>query len=90
MPSSLSSSQITAAGFNPASRQRSTLPSVCPGRASTPADCALIGKMCPGIIIFLAVLLGSTATWIVLARSCAEMPVLIPAAASKDTPNAVW
>ena len=36
VPSSFMISQITPAGFSPASRARSTEPSVCPARRSTP------------------------------------------------------
>ena len=34
--------------------------------------------------------LGSIATWTVCARSCAEIPVVIPSRASMETVNAVW
>ena len=37
-----------AAGFNPASRARSTDPSVCPARTSTPPSRARNGLICPG------------------------------------------
>ena len=48
VPSSLASSQITAAGRWPASRQRSTAASVWPERISTPPSRAISGKTWPG------------------------------------------
>ena len=47
-PSSFITSQITPAGFRPARRARSTEPSVCPARRSTPPSRARSGKMWPG------------------------------------------
>ena len=49
VPSSFMISQITPAGLRPASRQRSTEPSVWPGRTRQPPLRARIGKMCPGL-----------------------------------------
>ncbi len=48
VPSSFMISQITPAGFSPASRARSTAASVWPVRTSTPPGRALSGKTCPG------------------------------------------
>ena len=83
VPSSLQISQITAAGFRPANRAKSTLPSVCPARTKTPPSRALKPGTCPlprtksdGL------LRSSIATWTVLARSAAEMPVVMPNRAS--------
>ena len=48
VPSSFMTSQMTPAGIIPARRQRSTAPSVCPARTSTPPSRARRGKTCPG------------------------------------------
>ena len=82
-------SQITPAGFSPASRARSTAASVCPVRSSTPPGLAFNGKTCPGCTRSRGADRGSIATWIVRARSAALMPVVIPSRASTDTVNAV-
>ena len=50
---------------------------------------ALTGKTCPGDTISFALALALEATLIVLARSAAEIPVLIPEAASIETVNPV-
>ena len=49
MPSSFITSQITPAGFSPASRARSTAASVCPARSSTPPGAALQREHVPGL-----------------------------------------
>ena len=67
-------SQITPDGLSPASRARSTAASVWPVRSSTPPALAFSGKMWPGCTRSAGRALGSMATWIVCARSCAEMP----------------
>ena len=82
-------SQITPAGFSPARRARSTPASVWPTRSSTPPALALSGNTCPGWTSSRGLDLGSIATWIVRARSAAEMPVLTPERASIETVNAV-
>ena len=82
-------SQITPAGFRPASRARSTAASVWPVRSSTPPGLAFSGKTWPGWTRSRGADSGSTATWIVRARSAAEMPVVIPSRASTETVNAV-
>ena len=83
-------SQITPDGFSPASRARSTAASVWPVRSSTPPAFAFSGKMWPGCTRSAGRAFGSIATWIVCARSCAEMPVVMPSRASTETVNAVW
>ncbi len=75
-------STMAAQGSRPARRARSQPASVCPARVRTPPDCAMTGKMCPGWLRCSGVASGATAAWIVFARSCAEMPVVIPSAAS--------
>ena len=69
----------------PASRQRSTAASVCPGRSRTPPLTARSGKICPGRVMEAGVLRGSARIRAVRARSVAEIPVLTPVAASQET-----
>src|SRR5918995_33987 len=90
VPSSFMTSQITPDGFSPASRARSTAASVCPVRSRTPPSLALSGKTWPGWTRSLGPECGSIATWIVRARSAAEIPVVTPSRASTETVNAVW
>ena len=75
VPSFLLISQITPAGARPAIRARSTAASVWPARTSVPPSRARSGKMCPGLTRSRAVVAGSMATRIVIARSGAETPV---------------
>jgi hypothetical protein len=89
VPSSFITSQMTPAGIRPARRARSTLASVWPVRSSTPPSFDRKGKMWPGVTRSPGPEWGSIATWIVWARSCAEIPVLTPSAASIVTVNAV-
>src|SRR2546428_595867 len=89
VPSSFITSQITPAGISPASRQRSTLPSVCPARTSTPPLRARSGKTCPGRTTSSGFASGSIAARMVVARSCALIPVVTPLAASMLTVKAV-
>ena len=89
MPSSFITSQITPAGVRPARRARSTLASVWPVRSSTPPSLARSGNMWPGTTMSRGPESGSIATWIVWARSWAEIPVLTPSAASIVTVKAV-
>jgi hypothetical protein len=89
VPSSFMISQMTAAGASPASRARSTDPSVCPTRSSTPPSRARSGKMWPGVTMSLRVASGRIAVRTVCARSAAEMPVVTPSRASIETVNAV-
>ena len=89
VPSSFMISQITPDGLRPARRARSTAASVWPVRSSTPPGFAFSGKMWPGWTRSRGSEFGSIATWIVCARSCAEMPVVTPSRASIETVNAV-
>ena len=89
LPSSFMISQITAAGGSSARRARSTPPSVCPVRTSTPPRLARSGKTCPGVTKSSGPLPGCMARWMVTARSCAETPVVMPCRASIDTVKAV-
>ena len=91
-PSGFWISQITPEGCSPAMRERSTAASVWPARFSTPPSRARSGKMWPGRRRSWGLLCGCKATWIVRARSSAEMPVLTPASgpASMLTVKAVW
>ncbi len=82
-------SQITPAGFSPASRAMSTAASVCPARTSVPPSRATSGKMWPGVTMSSRPHSGLTATATVWARSAAEMPVVTPSRASMDTVKAV-
>ncbi len=90
VPSSFMTSQMTAAGCRPARRARSTPASVCPARSSTPPGWAMSGKTWPGWTRSCGPHSGSTATWMVRARSAAEMPVVTPSRASIDCVKAVW
>ena len=78
VPSSFMISMIAAPGFRPASLHRSTEPSVCPARTSTPPGLARRGCMWPGRARSEGFVLGSIATLIVFARSCADTPVVMP------------
>ena len=83
-------SQITPAGIRPASRARSTAASVWPVRSSTPPALALQREDVAGLDeVARAASAGSIATWIVCARSAAEMPVVTPSRASIETVKAV-
>ena len=83
-------SQITPAGVSPARRARSTAASVWPVRSSTPPGFDFSGKTCPGWTRSCGRDAGSIATWIVRARSAAEIPVVTPSRASIETVNGVW
>ena len=82
-------SQITPAGIRPARRARSTAASVWPTRSSTPAAAGLEREHVAGLDELARAGLGSIATWIVRARSAAEIPVLTPERASIETVKAV-
>src|SRR4051812_30713502 len=82
-------SQMTPAGFSPARRARSTAASVWPVRSRTPPGLAFNGNTWPGWTRSRGADSGSTATWIVRARSAALIPVVIPSRASTETVNAV-
>ncbi len=85
VPSSFMTSQMTPAGTRPASRARSTDPSVWPTRSRTPPGDALSGKTWPGVTRSSDLASGDTAARIVLARSAALIPVVTPRAASTET-----
>src|SRR6476469_1627006 len=85
VPSAFISSHSTPPGVSPARRVRSIAASVCPRRSSTPLGRARSGKMWPGRTRSSGPLSGSIATWMVRARSAAEMPVVTPVRASIDT-----
>ncbi len=89
VPSSFITSQITAAGEQPAMAARSQPASVWPARISTPPSTACSGKMWPGCTRSAATAFGATAACTVRARSAAEMPVVTPSAASMETVKAV-
>ena len=75
--------------MRPERRARSTDPSVCPARTSTPPLRALSGKTCPGRTTSLGLASGLIAALMVVARSAALIPVVTPRAASMLTVNAV-
>src|ERR671935_1927099 len=89
VPSSFMTSHTTPAGLSPERRARSTAASVWPARCKTPPGRALSGNTWPGWTRSSGPLLGSIATWIVRARSCAEIPVDTPSRASIETVKAV-
>ena len=89
VPSSFMISQMTPAGLRPASRARSTEPSVCPARRSTPPSRARRGKMWPGRTRSGLRVVGNRWPCTVWARSAAEMPVVTPSRASIETVKAV-
>ncbi len=90
LPSGFRISTSTPAGSSPASMARSTPASVWPARVSTPPGWAISGKMWPGWCRSDGLALGFTAVRMVCARSCAEMPVVTPSAASMLTVKLVW
>ena len=89
LPLSFMISQITPDGFSPASRAMSTAASVWPARTSVPPSRATSGNTWPGVTMSGRPHSGLIATAMVCARSCAEMPVVTPSAASIETVNAV-
>mmetsp|Transcript_1090 Transcript_1090/g.2554 ORF Transcript_1090/g.2554 Transcript_1090/m.2554 type:complete len:233 (-) Transcript_1090:317-1015(-) len=90
LPSSLTSSQRTPAGKQPARRAKSTAASVCPGRVTTPPSRARSGKIWPGLLKSAATERALASVLIVTARSAAEMPVVVPSLASTVTVKAVF
>ncbi len=78
VPSGLRISQMTAAGVRPAMAVRSQPASVWPARTSTPPGTARTGKIWPGCTRSAGLASRATATWMVRARSAAEMPVSTP------------
>ena len=89
VPSSFMISQTTPAGVRPARRARSTAASVCPTARARRRLGRAAGRRAPGCTRSCGVEVGSIATWIVRARSAAEMPVVTPSRASIETVNAV-
>ena len=89
VPSSFTTSASTPAGERPARRARSTAASVWPARLSTPPSRYRNGKMCPGRARSSGRVSGSMSACTVVARSAAEMPVVVPRLASTETVNAV-
>ena len=85
VPSSFMISQMTAASLRPAMRHRSTLPSVCPARVSTPPFFARRGNTQPGETRSEGFAPSATATRTVWARPAAEMAGNSLLAASMDT-----
>ena len=59
-------------------------------RSSTPPGLDFSGKTWPGWTRSRGRAAGSIATWIVRARSAAEMPVVTPSRASIETVKGVW
>jgi hypothetical protein len=80
--SSFTSSQSRPARGKPASAHRSTAASVCPRRVRTPPGRARKGTMCPGRVKSCSVGacrdMGAASARAVRARSCAEIPVVVP------------
>ena len=80
MPSSVTTSQSTPAGYSPARRARSTAASVWPARFSTPPSRARSTWRWPGRARSPGRVVGSISARMVAARSPAEMPVVVPVA----------
>ena len=89
VPSRFITSQMTPAGVSPASRARSTAASVWPRRSSTSPSRARSGNIWPGRHRSDGRHDGSTAWRMVLLRSCAEIPVVVPYRESIDSQKAV-
>ena len=71
-------SHKSPAGDEPANRAKSTAASVCPSRVSTPLSFARKGNMCPGRWKSLAFASCLASRTLVVARSVALIPVVIP------------
>ena len=82
-------SASTPAGYLPARRARSTAASVCPARFITPPGSYRKGYMWPGRARSAGLVFGSRTVLMVRQRSVAEIPVVVPWAASIETVNAV-
>ena len=89
VPSSFMISQMTPAGYNPASLARSTTASVCPARTRTPPGRALMGNTWPGRAMSSGFVAGLIIVFIVVALSWADIPVVTPCLASMETVKAV-
>ena len=89
VPSSFMISQHTPTGSMPAMRRMSTVPSVCPARRMTPPSTARSGKQWPGCTKSSSVQRESASFMVVMERSKALMPVVMPSFASTLTVKAV-
>src|SRR5574344_147617 len=89
VPSSFMISQQRPTSLSPASRQRSTVASVCPARRRTPPSRACSGNMCPGRRKCSGFTPSFTDASAVIERSAAEMPVVV-STLSIETVKAVW
>lgn len=76
--SSSTNSHSTPARGRPVSAHRSTPVSVCPRRSRTPPARARRGTMCPGRENCVDREEGEASARAVRARSCAEIPVVVP------------
>ena len=82
-------SQITPAGLRPGEPREVDGRLGLAGALEHAAGLAFSGKTWPGWTRSRGRALGSIATWIVRARSAAEMPVVTPSRASIETVNGV-
>lgn len=89
VPFSCMISQMTPAGSRPASMARSVAASVWPALRRTPPSADWRGKMWPGLTRASGLVSGSARRFTVRARSAAEMPVVMPLAASTEMVKAV-
>ena len=80
---------MTATGLSPESFAKSTPASVWPARLKTPPWAALNGNTCPGFLTSFGFEFLSAKTFTVVARSSADIPVVIPTEASTETLKAV-
>ena len=81
-PSSSTISHKTPAGSDPANIARSTAASVCPALLRTPPSLYFSGNMCPGRLKSSGFESFDARANIVVARSRAETPVVVPCFAS--------
>lgn len=81
-PSSSTISHKTPAGSDPASMARSTAASVCPALFRTPPSLYFRGNICPGRLKSCGFESFDARANIVVARSRAETPVVVPCFAS--------
>ena len=89
VPSSLTISHRAPDGCNPARVERSTAASVWPGRWRTPPGTARSGITCPGRVRSVACVSALPRVRMVIARSEAEMPVVMTSRESTVTAYAV-
>ena len=88
-PSSSTISARTAKAGAFTRSERTTPASVWPVLPASNSRCAMSGKMWPGRAKVSALELSSASAWIVIVRSAALTPVVIPALRSTETVNAV-